>query len=227
MSRTRGENYVVEPSDRVAFVGRTGSGKSYLARSLLRGVNRLVVFDPKGTLGGANWGLTTWEDGGSDALAEDRFRVRVRTPLDGNWDPYLDAVMESENVTLYIDEVYGVVQGRNPTDSLRAVITRGRELGIGVWSATQRPKDIPLVIVSESDWFFMFQLRVEGDRKRMAEFMAPIDGGGGYEYGVDEIHLREHNVIAFNDSWDYSRLYRSINVTPMSNASVYARGFQE
>ena len=145
-------------------------------------------------------------------------------PRDGDWDPYIDAVMERENITLYIDEVYGVVQGRNATDALRAVITRGRELGIGVWSATQRPKDIPLIVISEADWFFMFQLRVEGDRKRMAEFMAPIDAGGGYEYGVDEIHLRDHNVIAFNDSWDYSRLYRRINITPMSNEPSYRKG---
>ena len=41
------------PTDRVAFVGRTTTGKTYAARLLLLGAKRLVVVDPKGRLSDA------------------------------------------------------------------------------------------------------------------------------------------------------------------------------
>lgn len=206
----------VGAGERVAFIGRTGSGKSFLARALLADVRRLVVFDPKGSLGKPEWGLDLWDSPDASRVQQAEFRLRVRTPLDGNWDPWIWPLMREENITLYVDEVYGVVSGSQPSDALRAIITRGREQGLGVWSATQRPASIPLVFISEADWFFMFQLRLEDDKRRMASFL-----------GEEAFYpLRGHNVIVYNDAWDSPEIYERVNVAPMRNQPSYRKGFQ-
>lgn len=164
----------IDSSDRVAIFGQTGSGKTFLARYLLARVKRLVVFDPKGTLRG-QWRLAEWSDRTrSDLLDGDPVRVRVPAPLDGVWDDYLWDVYEAGNVTVYVDEMYGVVPiGKRPPDALNALYTRGRELGIGVVAVSQRPLWIPKQMISESSWFFGFRLMLEDDRRELAQIMGP------------------------------------------------------
>ena len=48
----------IQLNERVYIVGKTRSGKTFLARHLLRPVRRLVVIDPKNALKG--WGLEEW-----------------------------------------------------------------------------------------------------------------------------------------------------------------------
>lgn len=166
----------IQPNQRVFTAGRTGSGKTFLERYLLASSKRLVVCDPKGTLSTAiapDWRLTDWsEKGRKRLLAGDPVRLRIPAPLDGDWSSYLWDVYRAGNVLLYVDETYGVVPpGRAAPEPLLACYTRGRELGIGVHAATQRPSWIPLVCMSEADWFFVFRLTLDEDRKRLASFM--------------------------------------------------------
>lgn len=176
----------IEPYERVIFVGKTGSGKTYLARHLAQSLRRLVVFDPKGMLNqpGAGWNLVDWSREGEKALlAGENIRLRVPAPLDGDWSPYLLAIQRAQlafdrpmknPVTLYMDEVYGVVPpGKRPQDELVALYTRGREWGIGVWGATQRPVWVPLFVKSEAEWTFMFRLQLPDDQRSMAGIIGP------------------------------------------------------
>lgn len=195
----------IYPDQRVVFVGRTGSGKTYLARALLADVKRLFVFDAKGTLAKEEWALTEYDESAVKDYydVQTEFRVRIPTPIDGDWQPYLWDAYNVRNCTVYIDEVYGVESGTKPTEAMRAVITRGRELGIGVWSATQRPSYIPLIILSEADWIFEFQLRMLDDRKRIASLI-------GRE-GLRE--LKNHQFIAFNDAMNEPIFFNQAKVS--------------
>lgn len=170
----------VKANDRTFIAGKTGSGKTFFARYLLQSAKRLVVLDPKGMLSreeDPDWRLTDWSAAGEKALRGGKpCRLRVPYPQNGDWAPFVKAVFEARNVTLYIDEMYGVVSpGKNPEvlDWLTACWTRGRQLGIGVITATQRPVWVPLFSMSESDWFFVFRLTLDEDRKRLASFMGP------------------------------------------------------
>lgn len=176
MPRTK---ITIRDSDRVFFTGKTGSGKTYAARFLTRSFPRLIVMDPKGTLGGPEWGLDIWDRESRRNLKNGRpVRARVVVPFGAPtaeiWEDVFYRIYEAGNCTLYIDEVYGVVlPGQKPSPGLTGIWTRGRELKIGAYAASQRPVWVPLFILSEAEHFFMFRLSLFDDKRRMSEFMGP------------------------------------------------------
>lgn len=165
----------LKTSDRVFICGKTGSGKTYLAHYATRSINRLVVLDGKGSLSG--WGLEPWNsDAERRLLSGEKVRARVLAPLGIDmttfWNSVLITCYRAGNVTIYIDELYAVIQPQKPPSSeFFAVYTRGREFGIGVWATTQRPVWVPLVALSEAEHYFMFRLSLAEDRQRLASFM--------------------------------------------------------
>ncbi len=166
----------IREGERASIVGKTGSGKTVLARYMLRGIRRLVVLDPKPALG--KWGLEEWNSDTRKRLAEGE-DVRVRVVLEAGadprrfWEDVLREVYQAAYLTLYIDEGYGVVSGSQPGEWLQAVWTRGREFEITAIAATQRPRRIPLILLSEAEHFFVFRLLLEADREYMADIIGP------------------------------------------------------
>jgi hypothetical protein len=185
----------VQSNQRVALVGKTASGKTYFARHLCAPLPRLIVFDPKGTLNTPEWNLGSGGDVIRRLKAGKPGRLRVPAPFNGDWTPYLRLVWSLKNITLYIDEIYGVIEpGHKPPAEFSALYTRGRELGIGVWGATQRPVWVPIFCLSEAEWLFVFRLSMKSDRQRLMEF--------GDESGMLGNPIRdEHGFMTYNPAW--------------------------
>jgi len=110
----------VKPDQRVLFVGKTGSGKTYLAEYMSQPISRLIALDPKPSL--RKWeGLETVTSVNHPHVralkrGENR-RIRVPDPQGGmpGWIPWLQLVWQLGDVTLYIDEINLVVYPRrNP-----------------------------------------------------------------------------------------------------------------
>lgn len=176
----------VKASDRVAIVGKTGSGKTYLARRLCSTVSRLVVIDHKSSL--TDWStLPPVESSWRKLDAGDPVRLRVVYEDDTTYETAIARALAAHNCTIYIDEVYGITEiGRRPR-ALIAALTRGREFGVGVWTSTQRPSHLPLFVLSEADHYFVFRVNLEEDRKRLAAFcgedvLTPIEDEHGFFY---------------------------------------------
>lgn len=199
--------YAIRSNERVALLGKTGSGKTFAAHQLTRSLPRLVALDPKGTLGAAQeWGLTDWNERIARDYARGKpARIRVLPPGPDDdpytyWLPFLRWFYESGNGTLYIDEIYGVTPpGRQPSPELTAIYTRGRELGLGCFAASQRPSWVPLFMLSEAEWILTFRLLLEEDRRRMAAICGPA---------LLEPVRDPYGYYLFNTQWDtpvYSR----------------------
>ena len=218
-------------SERVLFVGKTGSGKTFAARGLAAPITRLIALDPKGRL--YDWGLTLWSDPSRRPWEErSRFRLRVVPSRTHGWDAYLqpiadamwdgwedagdrdDYVPPALNIVIYIDELFGFLQDAVARGPLLSLLSRGREAGIGVWFAVQRPAWILKETLSEADWVFEFRLQLEDDRRRMRELVGDMA----------MYPLREHNVLVYNTGWDEPLLYRQLNLQPMANRPSYRRG---
>lgn len=179
-------------NERVFITGKTGSGKTFLARYLTRKIKRLVVLDGKGTLGTPDWALEPFEQNIEKLNSKEPFRLRavpgLKTDLTAYWDDVLETTLRAGNVTIYIDELYAVVPpNKTASPTLFGCYTRGREFGVGVWASTQRPVWIPLVAMSEAEHFFMFRLQLMEDKQRLAAFMGadvlqPIYDEHGFYY---------------------------------------------
>lgn len=156
----------IRASDRVCFFGRTGSGKTTLARAFLRAVPRFVVLDAKHTFRMRNVPISS---------EYNRFRARqvVRLPYDAeDWEGVMRRIWRRRRTLLYVDETTLVNEayGSRLSPQLGRAIRTGRELGIGVWIGSQRPKDIPSAIFTEAEHFFIFQLNWHEDRKKVVSF---------------------------------------------------------
>lgn len=194
---------VILPSERVVDVGKTGSGKSYLASRYTLAYENVICLDTKGDSLTREGLKKLWPHAVAAGikvpiftrLAElQKFRggraVYAPEPQEMRWE-YFDAffwwIYERKNTVCWVDEVYSVTQGQEITPGHQACLTRGRSRGVGMWNCTQRPKNIPNVIFSESEHFFVFRLLLGTDRKKVAEWageevMTPPPGEHGFWY---------------------------------------------
>lgn len=167
--------------ERVLFMGTNGSGKSVLAREMLgAGYPRGVVIDVKGNF----------------SLKQDF--VVVRSPEDRKWrafksgwvvyrpePPYnsgaeLDDLLarlymvarregRKKPFIIYIDEALYLAKTGH-VQALSQLAVTGRELRVGLWVASQRPKNIPVEVRSEAWRWYIFYLAYQDDEKEVMRY---------------------------------------------------------
>lgn len=174
---------IPEIASRAVFVGQTGSGKTTAAREMLKRYYKyVVVYDVKGQMKPGDW------SGFEFVKSFDELRKKAELKTDGKWanpkivfqpniyelpdendlshaDKFFKYIYFRTNTVVYVDEIYGVTAGRKIPFHLKAILTRGRERGITCIMATQRPKEIPQFILSESENFYVFQLQMPQDKE--------------------------------------------------------------
>lgn len=167
--------------DQRAFVcGRTGSGKSYLARRWIRGWRSGVAVDHKWN-GIPPAELPGWQvvDGFTAALAvwpARAPRVIVR-PHPGDldrgagYDELAVRVLRAGWTGWYDDEVANVAPVGRILTGLERLYGEGRARSCPVVVATQRPVGVHNKLLSEADHVVAFQLQLRGDREKLASFM--------------------------------------------------------
>ncbi len=162
------------------IVGTTGCGKTTLADHLLDAsrYETILVIDPKCMYGGKQGKegyhlIRRPSDLRRMRRTDCRIQFRPDEKHQSVWD--YDEVYwwayRRHNVMVYTDETFAVMNRSYAPNGLRACVTQGRELGVGMIFATQRPSGIDLRILTEAEVLAMFSLRYIKDRKRMAEWM--------------------------------------------------------
>jgi hypothetical protein len=166
------------PQDRAAFVGQTGSGKTTLARLVCEQRDYCVAHDAKGFLDWPGWRMyRTLRQMSTDPECPPHviYRPGYGELMDADiQNAFFEWVYRRERTTVYIDELSSITRGDVYPYYFGACITRGREKGVSVFSATQRPTRIPQIVFSESEHVYAFRLKMPRDRERIAE-MCGID----------------------------------------------------
>jgi hypothetical protein len=178
--------------DRLAVIGRTGSGKTQAAAWHLSGKN----FDRQ------PWVIVNTK---GDPLLNEIGRIRgvhnigigdtpgdkglyIVSPLPNERDQ-LDAfffrIWEKQNTGVYIDEGYMIEK----TDGLNALLTQGRSRDIPMIVLSQRPAWISKFVFSEADYIQLFHLQHEDDRKNVGRFV-PFNT----KYRLRKFHSYWYNV---------------------------------
>lgn len=202
------EPFQINSNDRCAFVGKTGSGKTFAIKRLVwEPLDRVIFYDIKGReYQDLNAPVLETMDEVREALfpadeSEElrKFVFRPRRPSFEQFDQLCQLVYERRNQHLIADELKTIYQGRGSLSEFHNLImTNGRSYGVGMSNATQRPKRIPIEALSEAEHVFTFKLKVRDDRDRMAGIYGDTADAArdlsGYRYIYDHDALQEPKV---------------------------------
>lgn len=196
----------IKNDEHVFICGQTGSGKSFLKQAYLSGYKNVISLDLKGKL--------TYDPFVADVpvidnlddlmkVGEGKYIYRPRFEEIENTDyieKFFEWIYHRQNTICDIDEIMAVGElgskdGNYIPRYAKAILTRGRERQTTIWGATQRPKTIPLVYMSEASHYFIFSLKIADDRKRVQEFIP-------YPEILQEIPRHTHQFWYYNDKMD-------------------------
>lgn len=157
----------------------TGSGKTYFAKTLLPNYSRIVFHDRKWE----NYSLTkTLHFTGANTPEEliwliqhNKKRILYQPNADGEEDfnTVCEIIYKTGNIAILVDEVGSYTTGNRIPHWFSECLRLGRGRGIGVISISQRPKEIPNTIISESEFKIMFRLQLQDDRRKLIGVVGP------------------------------------------------------
>lgn len=171
--------FTLKSSERYTIVGKTGTGKTYLAVELLvKNFSCVVFYNPKWDEKDTGLPVVNSVEEVKQAFENDVYKLELR-PLTNTREERrsefnrLCRLMYSRgNCHLVVDELKALY--KNHSDLVEwhdALLTRGRARNVGCTTITQRPTSIPMEAMSESENFFAFKLRLDSDVDRMVQLM--------------------------------------------------------
>jgi DNA helicase HerA-like ATPase len=210
MTEARPRFYWPGPQDRLAIIGRTGSGKTHLACCVLSQ---------------ANWPSRPWViiDYKRDELLAALPRIEeigITPPKIGRWlprqpglyvvhpPPDSDEKVEALLMRLWARGHSGlyVDEGHMLPDSggLKAILTQGRSKHLQTIILTQRPKWVNRFVFSEASAFSIFHLNDKRDRQTVQEvapvdLSQPLEPRHSYYYRVEDNALFRMNPVPGRD----------------------------
>jgi len=194
---------IIKHDEHIFIAGQTGSGKTVAARWYLRGMPGLkFILDTKGSFKFPEYPakrqitFTRIKDLPDLVRSGKEVDCYIYRPDYEELDDYYYNLFFKfcyflRNCTVFVDEVMSICP--NPStipEYYKAILTRGRELGINVFSCSQRPSTIPVLIYSESTHWFIFNLAGGMDRKRLYSFT----GEPEFLDSIPKYHYRYYNT---------------------------------
>lgn len=155
------------------ILGQRGSGKSYLAKDLIKDIKRLIIYD---TLGEYSFGVSI------ENL--DEFKQFFLKVYQGNFkvcyqpvspsidfNAVCDIVYECGDLTFLVEEIDTFCSAQEISENFANIIQRGRHKNITLIGISQRPFGIPRLITSQAKTIYSFIHREPRDLEYLKAYI--------------------------------------------------------
>jgi len=187
---------IIEGNKRIILLGKTRTGKSTMARMLLKMKAAegwwIIIVDPKKDWMLRDGGRTVIPYGELDLKGDRPFRGSVDNPIQSNvfipeakviiyeptsWDEFLDtmvdAAMTHKFVIFYFDEIRQLATSNKAPQKFIVLYTQGAAAMCGAWAGNQRPFGIPTDMKDQAEIWIVFTLIDADDRMDIGKRYMP------------------------------------------------------
>ena len=175
----------------VLVCGMTGTGKSYLCEQYLSRYDYVVKLDTKDeTTERQIYGLSAW-----DGLEENKDFTIVRNideldevetkkiiyapPYDEQneetFNKFFKWCFDRGNTIIWVDELMSIGTVHKYPRELGRLMTQARSKNVALWCCTQRPSGIPNIVPANCSYFFVFDMALPQDRKKLVEVTGMLE----------------------------------------------------
>jgi ABC-type dipeptide/oligopeptide/nickel transport system ATPase component len=162
----------------IALVGSTGSGKSEFAQMLLRRYDSNFIIDTQDSLDVE--GRILHDPHGLQLklkLFKKLHYVPSKKYMDRDWWDYVFQCLSASSSkkkphprVIYIDELYHLGYGSSFPVQIPKTLTTARQRSLSMFISTQRPRMIPMPVLSEATYIFVFYLSKWEDIELIASY---------------------------------------------------------
>lgn len=196
----------IPPNEHVFIAGRTGTGKTWLARKYAAGYKYTVVLDTKRTF---KWPevaenevtiVERLRDIGEVTTSKIIYRPVWEEMNMQFYNRFFQWCYMRGNTVVLVDEIMQVCKNAGTIpDFMRAIYAQGRELNVAIWGCTQRPNTIPQMCISEASHLFIFELNLPKDREKIVDVSGYEEFNekpGQYNFWYQNIATGENPTLA-------------------------------
>ena len=162
--------------EKIVIVGASGSGKTYLANQIMKGLNGITVwvFDPNYQFHSSR--AMVFNDLSEmlkvyDQAKRGHYILQPHDSSEHTFRRFNAEAFKRGNIVLIEDEIHNWLSKQKVLKEFNQVILSGRPRGISVISISSRPASCPNHILSNVKHVFAFKLNLESDVKFLEGYL--------------------------------------------------------
>ena len=162
--------------EKIVIVGASGSGKTYLANQIMKGLNGITVwvFDPNYQFHSSR--AMVFNDLSEmlkvyDSAKRGHYILQPHDSSEHTFRRFNAEAFKRGNIVLIEDEIHNWLSKQKVLQEFNQVILSGRPRGISVISISSRPASCPNHILSNVKHVFAFKLNLESDVKFLEGYL--------------------------------------------------------
>ena len=162
--------------EKIVIVGASGSGKTYLANSLLKSLNGISVWVYDFNYQFHSSRAMVFHDLDEllkvyDSAKRGHYIFQPHDNSENTFRRFNAEAFKRGNLTLIEDEIHTFLTKQKQNKEFNQVILSGRPRGISVVSISSRPASCPNHVLSNSKHVFAFKLNLESDLKFLESYL--------------------------------------------------------
>jgi len=162
--------------EKIVIVGASGSGKTYLANQIMKGLNGITVwvFDPNYQFHSSR--AMVFNDLSEmlkvyDSAKRGHYILQPHDSSEHTFRRFFAEAFKRGNIVIIADEIHNWLSKQKVLKEFNQVILSGRPRGISVISISSRPASCPNHILSNVKHVFAFKLNLESDVKFLEGYL--------------------------------------------------------